>query len=350
MTTVPPRTDPVPRTVNGSAPRPSSSISTPSARSAVSTSPIGRLRMCGSPSNGDRARRTAPATGGTNRITVPASPQSTSASPANAAGVTVQSSPLVSTVAPSAVSAVAISGCRATAAARRTTEGPSASAARTSARLVSDLLPGSVTTACTGASARGAGQGSAVRVVVTRKGYRRSRSARSGPLRAWPRAGRRGRGAWPRGARPSRPGGPARPRPACPRCRPPASSSPPRAPRFLKKCSCWFFRWAGSDSSQNRWPANVVGTSDAASVAEASPRRPAGGERGRGGELDGRVDPDQRDRVLGERRGRREALDHRDQRVGHARRLAGELGGVLERGGAADDEHRRRSSAGRSVW
>ena len=36
---------------------------------------------------------------------------------------------------------------------------------------------------------------------------------------------------------------------------------------FLKKwLRCWT-RWAGSSSSQNRWPAAVVGTSDAASTS-----------------------------------------------------------------------------------
>ena len=44
--------------------------------------------------------------------------------------------------------------------ARRTTLGPSDSAASTRARLVRDLLPGSETTASTGPAAVGAGQGS----------------------------------------------------------------------------------------------------------------------------------------------------------------------------------------------
>ena len=59
--------------------------------------------MCGSPSKAtdplDRA-----ATGGTNRSTVPASPQSTAASRSNTPGVTAQSSPVVSTWAPRDVS------------------------------------------------------------------------------------------------------------------------------------------------------------------------------------------------------------------------------------------------------
>ena len=89
MTTEPPRTWPVPDTVNGSVPRPSSSTRTPSPRRASSTAAIGRVRACGSPS-----KLTAPvasaATGGTNRITVPARPQST-APPCSCPGVTVQS-------------------------------------------------------------------------------------------------------------------------------------------------------------------------------------------------------------------------------------------------------------------
>ena len=79
ITTVPPGTEPVPRTVKGRAPRPSSSTVTPSPRSAEITSPTGRERMCGSPSNATLPED-RPATGGTNRITVPASPQSTAAS------------------------------------------------------------------------------------------------------------------------------------------------------------------------------------------------------------------------------------------------------------------------------
>ena len=112
--------------------------------------------MCGSPSNAT-APVESPAIGGTNRITVPARPQSTAASPANGPGRTSQSSPEVSTVEPRAVSAEAISSVSRERSARRTTEGRSAIAASTSARLVSDLLPGRETTASTGCDARGAG-------------------------------------------------------------------------------------------------------------------------------------------------------------------------------------------------
>ena len=74
--TAPPGRPPEPTTVNGSRPRPSSSIRAPRARRASSTGAIGRLRACGSPSKDTRPAASA-ATGGRNRITVPASPQST---------------------------------------------------------------------------------------------------------------------------------------------------------------------------------------------------------------------------------------------------------------------------------
>ena len=180
MTTVPPRTAPVPRMVKGSDPAPASSTATPSAASAPSTSPTGRLRMCSSPSK-ETEPVESPAIGGTKRITVPASPQSTWASAVKAAGLTSQSSDEVSTRAPRAVSPSAIRSVSRERSAWPMTEGPSASAARMSARLVSDLLPGSDTVRSTGVRARGAGQGSAVTEsmgasdsggAVTRAGYR----------------------------------------------------------------------------------------------------------------------------------------------------------------------------------
>ena len=123
----------------------------------MSTSPTGRLRMWASPSKATRPVE-SPATGGTNRITVPARPQSTSASRSKLPGVTVQSSPEVSTAEPRAVRAEAISAVSRERRARRTTEGRSAIAASTSARLVRDLEPGSVIVRSTGEVARGAGQ------------------------------------------------------------------------------------------------------------------------------------------------------------------------------------------------
>ena len=75
ISTVPPATDPSPCTRNG---RPSPSMATPSPRSAVSSGAMGRARACSSPSNVTVSVLSA-ATGGTNRSTVPASPQSTRA-------------------------------------------------------------------------------------------------------------------------------------------------------------------------------------------------------------------------------------------------------------------------------
>ena len=141
MVVAPPATAPEPWTSNGSE-LAGGSIRTPRSASAVNIGPTGRLRMCGSPS-----KRTVPrdkaATGGTNLITVPARPQSTCVGPSCVPGVTSQSSPEVSTAEPRATSAAAIKSVSRERRARRTTDGPSANAARTSARLVSDLLPGS---------------------------------------------------------------------------------------------------------------------------------------------------------------------------------------------------------------
>ncbi|PQM45667.1 hypothetical protein C1Y40_04169 [Mycobacterium talmoniae] len=75
MATVPPLTAPVPRTVNG---RLVPSMSTPRTPSASSSGVIGRVLACSSPSNSTTAFPSA-ASGGTNRSTVPASPQSTRA-------------------------------------------------------------------------------------------------------------------------------------------------------------------------------------------------------------------------------------------------------------------------------
>ncbi len=69
-----------PTTVNGRVPRSSSSISTPRPRRPCRTSCIGRVRACGSPSKITGPSASA-ATGGTNRITVPARPQSTAVRP-----------------------------------------------------------------------------------------------------------------------------------------------------------------------------------------------------------------------------------------------------------------------------
>src|SRR5689334_1507857 len=90
-------------------------------------------------------------------MTVPASPQSTSAGPRSGVGVIVQSSVSVSMPTPRACRAPAMSTESRDRSARRTTEGPSERAARTRARLVRDLEPGSRTVVVIGAAADGAG-------------------------------------------------------------------------------------------------------------------------------------------------------------------------------------------------
>ena len=98
------------------------------------------------------------AAGGTNRITVPARPQSISAGPLNpSCGPTVIMVPSTSIGTPSARSAATI---RSLSRLRRApvSEPPSGqSAASSNARLVIDLDPGTVTEASTGPVAVGAG-------------------------------------------------------------------------------------------------------------------------------------------------------------------------------------------------
>ena len=159
--TCPPGTTPRPRTVNGSRARPPSSMSIPSARSPISMGPIGRSRARGSPSNVTSAEPRA-ATGGTNRMTVPASPQSTATSPDAEPGVTVTSPGLRGVMrAPRPASAAVIKvRSRAPTGSPPMWDGASANDARTSARLAKDLEPGTVTRAATGPAATGASQGS----------------------------------------------------------------------------------------------------------------------------------------------------------------------------------------------
>ena len=74
--TEPPASAPVPCTVNGTAPRPSSSMTAPSSRRAARTGPTGRCEARGSPWNRTLTPDSA-ATGGAKRMTVPALPTST---------------------------------------------------------------------------------------------------------------------------------------------------------------------------------------------------------------------------------------------------------------------------------
>ncbi len=151
--TSPPRSPPVPLSVNGS---PSPVMSAPSARSAWSTVPMGRVRACGSPSNRISPLASA-AAGGRNRITVPARPQSTSAGPRSSPGLTSQLPAGPSTTStPSARSASTISVLSRLRSGACRTDGPSASAASSSRRLVIDLEPGTGTVERTGPLAVGA--------------------------------------------------------------------------------------------------------------------------------------------------------------------------------------------------
>ena len=157
--TVPPARSGRPVTVNGRpSPSPSAVTSAPRSRSAPSSGCIGRAYACASPSKatGPSASR---ASGGTNRITVPARPQSTVPPLNPAGGVTRHPSADSSTTTPRARSASRISCVSRASRPLTMVEGPLASAASTSARLVSDFEPGTVTVAVTGTGACGAGQG-----------------------------------------------------------------------------------------------------------------------------------------------------------------------------------------------
>ena len=168
MCTVPPATDPCPRTVNGN---PSPSISTPSSRNPLSRGAIGRERACSSPSNvtadepcADEPNADDPraASGGTKRSTVPARPQSMRAcGPGLSSPLTANSVPSPLMRRPSVLSAPIIRSVSRLRSAPEMRDGPdctAASAARISARLVIDFDPGTMTVACTGPEAGGAGQ------------------------------------------------------------------------------------------------------------------------------------------------------------------------------------------------
>src|SRR5450631_659429 len=161
--TGPPGMRPDPWTVKGRVSRPSSWILAPRVRSESMTWAMGRRRAWGSPSKatGPSARA---ATGGRNRLTVPASPQSTDVVPDREAGTISQSSQSGSlpgrslTTAPRERNAATISRVSRERSGRRSREVPLASAARTRYRLVNDLLPGRATVALTGTLAWGDNQ------------------------------------------------------------------------------------------------------------------------------------------------------------------------------------------------
>ncbi len=118
---------------------------------------IGRSRAYGSPSNWITPSASA-ATGGTKRITVPARPQSTLAGPLSEPGVTVTVVPLSLMPTPSETRADRIRAVSRAASRPVSWDGPSAIAARMSARLLIDFDPGTVIRPVTGPSARGAAQ------------------------------------------------------------------------------------------------------------------------------------------------------------------------------------------------
>ena len=121
---------------------------------------MGRARACSSPSNVTVSVPSA-ATGGTKRSTVPARPQSTRASGAGAMRPpTVNSLSAPSTVTPRARSAPIIRSVSRLRSAPLMVDSPFgvASAASTSARLVCDFEPGTLTVAWTGVGVDGAGQ------------------------------------------------------------------------------------------------------------------------------------------------------------------------------------------------
>ncbi len=172
--TEPPPTRPVPCTVKGrwvgtrdGSDCPSPVTLTPRACSAASTGPMGRTRAWGSPSKCTGPSASA-ATGGRKRMTVPARPVSIRVSPRSAPGGVpgatcrvLGSSPAV-TATPRARSEAIMRSASRERSAPRSVPGPSASAASTSSRLVSDLLPGTSTVASSAPVARGADQASAI--------------------------------------------------------------------------------------------------------------------------------------------------------------------------------------------
>ena len=149
--------DPAPRTANG---RPSPSMSTPRPRSASSSGAIGRARACSSPSNthglgAQRRDRRDEAQHGAGQAAVDPGAGCGAMGP-----LTVNSVRAPSTV--DAERAQRADHQVGVAAAQRAADGRRpfgvASAASTSARLVSDLEPGTVTVACTGVGVDGACQ------------------------------------------------------------------------------------------------------------------------------------------------------------------------------------------------
>ena len=155
---------PLELTVNGSRPAEVAGCSTetPRARSESIVVAIGRRFAASSPSNSTEPA-CKPASGGTKRITVPASPQSiatASAAFVESIGETTIESVRRSNRAPREVSAAIINSLSREISGSISSVGESANAAKTSSRLVSDFEPGSLMLAAIGALTVGAAQGS----------------------------------------------------------------------------------------------------------------------------------------------------------------------------------------------
>ena len=296
-----------------------------------STGAIGRLRACGSPSKATGPSASA-ATGGRNRITVPASPQSTVASPRSVAG---RDQP----VGRLGVVAGDVLDRR-----RRASAGPAPSAA----------CRGS---AAAGAAGRAVGERGQHQVAVGQRlaagqgdvGVDRAAARGSGPV-----AGRRRRSVCPPGVRSGtgaqvsaswacdatrrasrralRVGVRAtclasrllsaaarraslaarcarQARPGLPSVSTAASSRPPSRPRFLRKCVPARRAWPGR-SPPRTGGRNVVGTRDAARTREARRGRRPRPSSARGDHR-GAVGPDQQLGVVGQAAAARPARGHR---------------------------------------
>ena len=126
----------------------------PRSRNASSMVDMGRVRACGSPSKNTVPVAVA-ATGGTKRITVPASPQ-LMVPPRRGRGSMWISDPWSRTPTPMLFNAASMRLVSRLRSAPTIADGPSASAARMNARLVMDLEPGTVITPSMGVRVCGA--------------------------------------------------------------------------------------------------------------------------------------------------------------------------------------------------
>ena len=324
----------VPRTVNGSVPRPSSSTrDAEAAQRRRAPRRSGAVRACGSPS-----KATGPSASAGDRRH---EPHHGAGQPAvdrrrrrsKRPGVTAQSSPAVSTPVPSAVSAAAISSVSRERSARRTTRRAVGERGQHSARLVSDLRPGQRDARRRpGRAACGAGQRSAWSVIARSVSTRAERSAEPSDLAASlaSQLGLAGAGAWPRGvrrstARRARQATPGLPSVSTRRC-----SRPPSIETFLKKWTAAGCAWLPCPSPPRTGGRHGGRHQRGGQHGGGEPRRPAGGQRAAGDDLGGGVDPHQRHRVVGDRQLRDGLLSQRhDFRSTTGLALAARPSGVL---------------------